>query len=186
MAIESLVGLTMKTYLEIKVPVSFDDYWFRELRELLDGVNIRWQRGFYHITMAFLDFAPDGVNMVPGLNNILEEAVAPAITFDTLDAFASGPHRQVIHLTTTDAPEDFLDLVEDVRHYFLGKGCVIQSDFRLHVTLGRVQDPRMDVRKLKNIISQVDLPAVTLDLTEVDYRVFKDYGRPLAHWSLTM
>ena len=176
----------MKSYLEIKVPVSFDDYWFRELRDLLRDVDIRWQRGYYHITMAFLDFAPDGVNLVPGLNTLLDDAVAPAITFDTLDAFASGPHRQVIHLTTTDAPQDFLALVEDVRRFFKAKGCVLQSDFKLHVTLGRVQDPRMNVHKLKDIISQVELPDITLDLTEVDYRVFKDYGKPLGHWRLSL
>ena len=80
----------MKSYLEIKVPISFDDYWFRELRDLLDGVDIRWQRGYYHITMAFLDFAHDGVNLVPGLSNILDDAMAPTLTFDRLDAFASG------------------------------------------------------------------------------------------------
>ena len=172
----------MKSYLEIKVPISFDDDWFRELRDLLDGVDIRWQRGYYHITMAFLDFAPDEVNMRPGLNGILDEAVAPTITFDMLDAFASGPHRQVIHLTTTDAPSDFLELVEDVRRFFKAKGCTIQSDFRLHVTLGRVQDPRMNVRRLKDIISQVDLPAMTLELEDVEYRVFR--GKSLGLWKL--
>ena len=134
--------------------------------------------------MAFLDFAPDGMNMVPGLDAIISEAVAPTITFDTLDAFASGPHRQVIHLTTTDAPEDFLDLVKDIRRYFKCKGCVIQSDFKLHVTLGRVQDPRVNLRYIKEAIGQVELPAITLDLTDVDYRIFKDYGKPLAHWML--
>ena len=174
----------MKSYLEIKVPISFDDYWFRELRDLLDGVNIRWQRSFYHITMTFLDFAPDNVNMRPGLNEILDEAMAPTITFDKLDAFASGARKQVIHLTTTAAPKDFLDLVNDVRQFFKAKGCEIQSDFKLHVTLGRVQDPRMNVNKLKGIISQMDMPAFTLDLTEVDYRIFKDYGKPLGHWRL--
>ena len=172
----------MKSYLEIKVPISFDDYWFQELRDLLDGVDIRWQRGYYHITMAFLDFAPDNVNMRPGLDEILGDAVAPVITFDTLDAFASGPHRQVIHLTTSDAPEDFLDLVEDVRRFFKSKGCVIQSDFRLHVTLGRVQDPRMNVRKLKDIISQVDMPTFTLELADVEYRIFR--GKSLGLWKL--
>ena len=174
----------MKSYLEIKVPISFDDYWFRELRGLLDGINIRWQRGYYHITMAFLDYAPDGQNMVSGLNDILSDAMAPTITFDTLDAFASGAHRQVIHLTTTDAPSDFLALVEDVRHYFKAKGCVMKSDFRLHVTLGRVQDARMNVNKLKDIISQVDMPKFTIELAQVDYRIFKDYGKPLGQWRL--
>ena len=178
------LDLLMKSYLEIKVPISYDNYWFRDLRDLLDGVNIRWQRGFYHITMAFLDFAPDNVNMVPGLNDLLSEAAAPTITFDTLDAFASGSRKQVIHLTTTDAPSDFLALVEDVRHYFKAKGCKIQSDFRLHVTLGRVDDPRMNVHKLKDIISQVDMPKFTLELAQVDYRIFKDYGKPLGQWKL--
>ena len=172
----------MKSYLEIKVPISFNDYWFQELRDLLDGVDIRWQRGFYHITMAFLDFAPDNVNLVPGLNGILEDALSTTITFDQLDAFASGANRQVIHLTTTEAPKDFLELVEDVRRYFKAKGCLIQSDFRLHVTLGRVQDPRMNVRKLKDIISRVDLPAFTMDLADLEYRVFR--GKTLGLWKL--
>ena len=172
----------MKSYLEIKVPISVDDYWFRELRDLLDGVDIRWQRAYYHITMAFLDYAPDNVNMSPGLNGILGEALSPTITFDKLDAFASGAHRQVIHLTTTDVPEDFLEVVDDVRQFFKAKGCVIQSDFKLHVTLGRVQDPRMNVRKLQDIIKQVQLPAITLELADVEYRVFR--GKSLGLWKL--
>ena len=47
----------MQSYIEIKVPISWDEPWFQDLREELDGVNIRWQRGYYHITMAFLDRA---------------------------------------------------------------------------------------------------------------------------------
>lgn len=172
----------MKSYLEIRVPISFDEDWFRELRGLLDGVDIRWQRGYYHITMAFLDDTPQRVNLIPELTSLLSDATAPSITFDRLDAFASGYHRQVIHLTTTDAPADFLALIEDVRRYFKSKGCVIQSDFRLHVTLGRVQDPRMNVHKLKDIISQVDLPTFTIDLTDVEYRIFR--GKTLGQWKL--
>ena len=173
----------MKSYLEIKVPIRFEDSWFRELRDLLDGVDIRWQRGYYHITMAFLDFAPDDVNLVPGLNGLLNDAMAPRLTFDKLDAFSSGYHRQVIHLTTSEAPKDFLDLVDRLRQFFKSKGCVIQSDFRLHVTLGRVQDERMNVPKLKDIISQVDLPAITLELTEIEYRIFR--GKTLGLWKLS-
>ncbi len=173
----------MKSYLEIKVPIRFEEPWFEELRDLLDGVDIRWQRGYYHITMAFLDFAPDNVNLRPGLNGILDEAVAPVITFDKLDAFATGGgSRQVIHLTTDNAPADFMVLVEDVRRFFTAKGCVMQSHFKLHVTLGRVQDPRMNLKKLLGIISQVQMPSFTLELTEVEYRVFR--GKTLGLWKL--
>ncbi len=173
----------MKSYLELKVPIRYVDSWFTELRDLLDGVNIRWQRDYYHITMVFLDFAPDNVNLLPGLSERLGQALAPTITFDRLDAFATGGgHKQVIHLTTSQVPADFLALVQDIRQYMKEKGCDIQSDFRLHVTLGRVQDPRMNVRKLKEIISQVELPRITLDLSSVEYRVFR--GKTLGTWKL--
>lgn len=172
----------MKSYIEIKVPIRYEDSWFRQLRDLLDGVNIRWQRGYYHITMAFLDYAPDDVNMRPGLNELLNDAPGPVITFDRLDAFASGYHRQVIHLTATDVPRDFVTLVGDIRRYFTSQGCKIESDFKLHVTLGRVQDPRMNVRKLQDLISQVDLPSFTMQLKDVEYRVFR--GKTIGLWKL--
>ena len=173
----------MKSYLELKVPIRYVDSWFAELRELLDGVNVRWQRDYYHITMVFLDYAPDNVNLVPGLSERLEDALAPTITFDRLDAFATGGgHKQVIHLTTSHVPEDFLALVQDIRRYMKGKGCDIQSDFRLHVTLGRVQDPRTNLRQIKEAISQVDLHDITLDLSNVEYRVFR--GKTLGQWRL--
>lgn len=173
----------MKSYLELKVPIRYVDSWFAELRELLDGVNVRWQRDYYHITMVFLDYAPDNVNLVPGLSERLKDALAPTITFDRLDAFATGGgHKQVIHLTTSHVPEDFLALVQDIRRYMKGKGCDIQSDFRLHVTLGRVQDPRTSLRQIKEAISQVDLPDITLDLSNVEYRVFR--GKTLGQWRL--
>ena len=176
----------MTTYLELKVPIRFEESWFLELRGLLDDVNVRWQRGFYHITMAFLDFAPDNVNLVPGIDERLAAATAPHISFDHLDAFnTAGGHKQVIYLTTTDIPEDFMTLVHDIRQFMKSKGCRIQSDFRLHVTLGRVQDPRVNLRRIKEVVSQVELPHISLDLTDVDYRVFKDYGKPLAHWKLS-
>ena len=173
----------MKSYLELKVPIRYVDSWFTELRDLLDGVNIRWQRDYYHITMVFLDYAPDNVNLLPGLSERLGEALAPTITFDRLDAFATGGgHKQVIHLTTSQVPADFLALVQDIRRYMKGKGCDIQSDFRLHVTLGRVQDPRTNLRQIKEAISQVDLPDITLDLSNVEYRVFR--GKTLGQWRL--
>lgn len=177
----------MTTYLELKVPIRYEESWFRALRDLLADVKVRWQRGYYHITMAFLDYAPDNVDLVPGLSRLPNQATAPAITLDRLDAFSSaGGRSHIIHLTSSEAPADFMSLVQDIRHYFKSKGCRIQSAFRLHVTLGRVQDPRATLQQIKEATSQVNLPDIDLDLTEVDYRIFKDYGKPLGHWSLSM
>lgn len=175
----------MTTYLELIVPIRFNESWFRDLRERLDGVNVRWQRNFYHITMVFVDHAPDGVNLVPGLNDILSGTMAPSITFNRLDAFTtSGGRSHIINLTATEVPDEFQTLVQDLRAYFAFNGCTLQSGFRLHVTLGRVQDPRARLRTIKEAIDQVQLPTLSLDLTDVNYRVFKDYGKPLAHWQL--
>lgn len=173
----------MQSYIELKVPISYDEPWFEDLRDLLEGVNIRWQHGYYHITMAFLDDSPRGVDLITGLNQRLRQATAPTITFNKLDAFATdGGRRQVIHLTTTSAPADFLALVEDIRSHFKAKGCTIQSAFKLHVTLGRVDDPRMNVHKLLDIISEVELPSTTLTLRDVEFRIFR--GKTLATWRL--
>lgn len=53
----SIIKQQMKTksYLEIKVPISFDAPWFCELREALKEIPVRWQRNYYHITMAFIN-----------------------------------------------------------------------------------------------------------------------------------
>ena len=43
----------MKTFLELKVPIKFENQWFLELRSELKDANVIWQKDFYHITMVF-------------------------------------------------------------------------------------------------------------------------------------
>ena len=76
----------------------------------------------------------------------------------------------------------FLAMVNDLRRHFKGKGCTINSEFRLHVTLGRVKDRRMNLNKLLGTISRVELSPITLTLTEVEYRIFR--GKTLGLWTL--
>ena len=40
----------------------------------------------------------------------------------------------------------------------------------------------MNVRKLQDIIGQVDLPTFTMELTDVEYRIFR--GKTLGLWKL--
>lgn len=89
----------MKTYLEIQVPISPDAPWFQELRRSLANIPVRWQSGFYHITMAFLDDTPHGIDLCPIFRKHLRTAMAPVMTFDRLDYFTATYGGYIIYLT---------------------------------------------------------------------------------------
>ena len=75
----------MKSYLEIKVPISFDAPWFCELRTALKDIPVYWQNGYYHITMAFLDETRNLPEVEAIMHKYLDNANAVSITFDKLD-----------------------------------------------------------------------------------------------------
>ena len=171
----------MKTYLEIKVPIKYDDPWFEELRNHFTGIPVRWQKDFYHITMVFINDTPKGIDMCPLLEKHLANAQAPIITFDRLDAFSTRSGMHIIHLSASEVPKSFHDLTEAIRADMKVVGCVIHSDFMLHVTLGRVKS-FVELSDIKEIKSSVSSPSFTLTLTDVDYRVFR--GRTIYKTSL--
>ena len=167
----------MKTYLEIKVPIKYDDPWFEELRRHFDGIPVRWQKDFYHITMVFINDTPKGIDMRPLLEKHLSTAQAPVITFDRLDAFSIKSGRHIIHLATSHVLESFLLLTESIYSDMKDAGCVILSDFMLHVTLGRVMSYDVELSDIKKVLEKVTMSPITLTLTDVDYREFR--GRTL-------
>lgn len=162
----------MKTYIEIKVPIRYDAYWFESLRTVLHSVEVRWQKGFYHITMAFMDETVEGVDWKSILDRCFSRTTAFEMTFDKIDMFTSRPGNHIIHLTATQAPTHFLSLVEALRNEMVNAGCKIQSGFKLHVTLGRARFPNMKLPTIREIINTIDLPKLSLTLTDVDFRVF--------------
>jgi hypothetical protein len=52
-------------------------------------------------------------------------------------------------------------------------GCVMDSWFRLHVTLGRVKDTNIQLAAVQELTESVSLPAFALTLEYVDYRIFR-------------
>lgn len=163
----------MKTYLEIQVPLRNDFLWFVELRRICQDIDIKWQMGYYHITMAFIDETPIGIDLRPILEKHFLSFSAPTITFDKLDAFTAMSGMHIINLTATAVPPSFVSLVQDIRSDMKSAGCVMNSDFQLHVTLGRVKDPRIHLSTLQNMLGSVSLRPFSMTLTEVDYRVFR-------------
>ncbi|MBP5688341.1 MAG: 2'-5' RNA ligase family protein [Muribaculaceae bacterium] len=163
----------MKTYIEISVPIRYNAHWFESLRTVLNNVNVRWQKGYYHITMAFMDETAEGVDWKQILDRHFSQTAAFEMTFDKIDVFTSRPGKHIINLTATQVPQRFLSLVEDIRNEMVNAGCKIQSSFKLHVTLGRASFPDFKLLKIREIIETVTLPQLSLTLTEVDFRVFR-------------
>lgn len=163
----------MKSYLEIQVPVKYDAPWFVELRNVLDGIHVKWQTGYFHITMAFLNETPDNLDMRPLLEKHLNGFPAPCLTFDKLDVFTTYKGMYIVHLTSTNIPDDFIALTEAIRSDMKKGGSLIESEFRLHVTLGRINDTTVTLSKLQNLISSVVFSPFSFVLTDVDYRVFR-------------
>lgn len=163
----------MKSYLEIQVPLNYDFPWFVELRNILNGIPVKWQIGYFHITMAFINETPENIDLRPILEKYLTKFQAPSITFDKLDAFTTYSGMFIVHLTSTIIPDDFLVLTEAIRSEMKAVGCQIDSEFRLHVTLGRINDIDLTLPNLQDLVSSVSLKPFTLKLTCVDYRVFR-------------
>ena len=168
----------MKTYLEIKVPISFDAPWFTQLRKALKDIPVHWQNGYYHITMAFLDETRNIPEIEAIMHRYLDNANAVSITFNKLDVFTTNSGMKIVHLTTDSIPDDFQKLVNNIRNDISGNTSTsILSDFRLHVTLGRISMPEADINDVGFLIDEIDFSPFTLTLNEVEYRVFR--GRSL-------
>jgi len=167
----------LKTYLEIQVPIRYEDTWFRELRSRFSNSPVRWQKGYYHITMAFINETPKGIDMRPILERHLSSAVAPRVVFDRLDAFSINQGKYIIHLATSHVPEEFLSLTESIRADMKDVGCVIYSDFLLHVTLGRIYSSDVELSDIMEVLDKITMPPITLTLTDMDYRLYR--GRTL-------
>lgn len=163
----------MKSYLEIKVPISYDAPWFCELRESLKDIPVHWQNGYYHITLAFLDDTQDLPVIKAIMHKYLDNTNAVTITFNKLDVFTTRSGMLVVHLTTSSIPKTFQILVNDIRDEICSTNSKIQSGFCLHVTLGRIFEPDTDIEDIGFLIDEIDMAPLTLTLNEVEYREFR-------------
>lgn len=79
----------------------------------------------------------------------------------------------IVNLTTSHIPNEFQKLVDDIRCDICCTHSDMQSDFRLHVTLGRIAEPKNDIDEVGFLIDEIDLKPFTLTLNEVEYRLFR-------------
>lgn len=163
----------MKSYLEVKVPIKFNDDWFCKLRDILKDIPVHWQRDYYHITLAFIDDTQHLSEIKAIMHKCLDYADPITIKFDKLDVFSTPSGMIIVHLTASCIPEAVKTLVGDIRNEITMTSSRMLQKFRLHVTLGRVIQSEAEVADIGFLIDEIDLEPFTLTLNEVEYREFR-------------
>ena len=176
----------MSNYLEIRVPLRQNAEWFVKLREAMEEahVHVHWQRsGTHHITVAFIN----GDEQVDALSAAFERCLycspAPSLTFDKIDVFEANNRSEfIVNLTSSQPSHEFTNLVKLLRQTALDLGAEIESDFRLHVTLGRIDANAAALDGVKRVADSIQVPPFTLQLTDAKYRYFR--ADSISSWEL--
>ena len=174
----------MQTYLEVKIPIRSTARWLVDLKSTLADIPIRWQNGYYHITLSFLSETAAIQDVISVIDKYMKSVEVSELSFDKLDVFtAKSAGMHIINLTVSDIPETFKAWVNGIRTELAEIGCVIESDFRLHVTLGRADASLSHIENIQALIHKVDMPSFKLPLTSYEYRVFR--GKTIKTWDLS-
>ena len=167
----------LKNYLAISVPLCQDAHWFSQLRGALSHVTVRWQKGHYHSTIAFMNEMPEASM----LEEYFTRQTAPTLTFDKLDAFSTSSEH-ILCITSSKPSEAFMSLVLTLRKQLIESKCLPPQDFLLHVTLARIPIRAISLHDLKALISPICIPSFTMTLTEVKHIIYK--GDTIKSWEL--
>lgn len=165
----------MESYIEIEVPLRYDALWLMTLRNACEdnSIPVGWQSGHFHITMAFLEDTPSDVDFATVIDEQLRARLAPTLAFDKLDVFLTmSKDLYIVNLTCANIPKAFENLVCKIRDELEKRGAVMEADFKLHVTLGRIRGITIPQNKIEKVLSSVKLPSFTLRLHRVTYRWF--------------
>ena len=167
----------LKNYLAISVPLRQDAHWFSQLRGALSHVTVRWQKGHYHSTIAFMNEMPEASM----LEEYFTRQTAPTLTFDKLDAFSTSSEH-ILCITSSKPSEAFMSLVLTLRKQLIESKCLPPQDFLLHVTLARIPIKAIALDDLKALIAPICIPSFTMTLTEVKHIIYK--GDTIKSWEL--
>lgn len=170
----------MSSYIEVEVPVKQDAEWFRDLRGKMSerGIDVKWQNGHYHITLLFIYKLPEKYHPGAIIFQSMKYKAAPFLTIDKVDAFTTKSGQHIIYLTSTSPSEEFKDILKCVRETGDRLGYEYNPDFKLHVTLGRVDSKQISLEALRSIIGEVDVPSSKLQLFNVrllEYQTHKEH-----------
>ena len=179
------------SYIQLHVAIDNRSRWLRLLESDIRGISCRWQDKSFHVTVAFLDDLLDraGAKKVADLLDAeLQGSFAPVVTFDKLDVFTAHSGKQhIVNLTASVMSPEFKAFVRRIRDRLPEEGYHVQDygtqDFKLHVTIARIWSSQIGLQPLQERIGKIDVPPITLTLTNADYRFLGD-SIPIRKWKL--
>jgi len=169
---QSKKEVSNSTLLKIEVPLRLNTRWYTALQQafLSAGIPVNWQSGGFHVTVLFMydDTQKDTLKAI--FDHIISHHDAPELIFDKLNAFTgkkSGKH--IVNLTSTNLSQEYTSLIDELRTAAIEAGAQLE-DYRLHVTLGRIDDSRASLDTAQEILSSVRLEPFSVTLRSVIFK----------------
>jgi len=75
-----------------------------------------------------------------------------------------------------------MSLIEFLRGEAKSIGANIDPDFRLHISLGRIDAHAYIIEQVQNIIEKIKVPDFAIDINEAEYRYFR--GDSIQRWQI--
>lgn len=175
----------MKNYIELKIPVQRNAQWYRELCDAMqeERIPVRWQNGFYHITVAFIHNDSHVDILREAFSRILSGRKAPSITLDKIEAFQTQNGKEIIiNIAPSHPSDELLTLINEMRTAAINSGSQISKDFFIHITLGRIDAQDATLDEVKDVLSTIDFEPFTVSIREAEYRYFR--GATINQWTL--
>ena len=168
----------LENYLEFRIPVKKENGWSdwaQKMRSAIKtaGIPVKWQWRFhYHMTILYLDDNLCVDQLTSGFAQCLSGISAFPLNIDKLDAFTtSGGNEHIICLTTTQIPQQVLNLASDTRTLADDLNASFDKrPFKCHITLGRVSTQKATLEQLKNALCAITPPAFKCLITEAEHR----------------
>lgn len=123
----------MKNYIELKIPIQRNAQWYnKELCDVMqeERIPVRWQNGFYHITVAFMHDDNHVDILREAFSRILSGRKAPSITLDKLEAFQTQNGKEIIiNIAPSHPSDELIALINEIRAAAIRSGSLISKDF---------------------------------------------------------
>ena len=176
------------TYLELKVPLRWSAEWFENLRNAMaeEKIPVKWQGGSYHITAVFANNISEREKvqeLLDAFERILSKQAPLSLTLDKVDAFVTQSNEEIIVNITSKSPsKEFVALMDKLRTEAKNVMGDIESEFRLHITLGRIDSSKASIEQVRRITDSITVPSFDLSLKEAEFRFYR--GDTIRKWGL--